>query len=81
MYQLLTSSLHDYVTNSSLSLYSTDFDAGLFQQELRTRFLGRQLIYRSTVTSTMNVAWAEVCINFSCFFNTESVNLTEFRFQ
>lgn len=28
--------------------------------ELKTQTIGRQLIYRPTVTSTMNVAWTEV---------------------
>jgi len=40
--------------------WNTDFDAGVFQQALKTKVIGRQLIYRTSVPSTMDVAQHEV---------------------
>jgi hypothetical protein len=37
-----------------------DFDAALFQQNLKTKVLGRMLTYRASVESTMDVLQKEV---------------------
>lgn len=50
-----------------------DFDAGAFQKALQTQTIGRQIIYRTTVPSTMELAFSEVRLIAECssasFFN------------
>ena len=61
LHLLLALSQRPFYYHMSNTCCCADFDVGLFQMALRTRYIGRQLIYRETVASTMNVASEEVC--------------------